>query len=252
MRLGQAGVPFCSQLSKGRTSTCNRRLAGLAAADVRRSTYDCGPQRWTAITGIVKGIRPVASSVSCESAAASVPELSAPALRGHRGCAVSSARVRLAGSRRPHSRRGRCSRIAGDRDRLWGSVGPGRCRPALQPATSRSAPRVGIGHPARATWPGFASVHRPGHRPHQLPGAGASYPCRRSRGPRRRRRPTRSAFATQPLVDAHLGHLGRRGPWVFVPASTPAGPSRLVPPMVAFRAQSSCWRTFSVVHVAVS
>jgi hypothetical protein len=200
----------------------------------------------------VKGMRSVASSVSFKSAAASVPQLSAPRFRGHRGRAVPSARVRLAGSRRPHPRRGRCSRIAGGRDRPWGSVGPGRCRPALRPATSRSAPRVTSGHPVRATWPGLASVHRPGHQPRPRPGALASYPCRRSRTPRRHCRPTSSASATLLPVDERRRRPWRRGPRASVPARTPAGSSRLLPPKVAFRAQSSCWPTFLVVHVVVS
>jgi hypothetical protein len=57
MRLGQALVPFCSRLSKGRTSTCNRRLAGLAAADVRRSADEGAQSETERRRGLSAGLR---------------------------------------------------------------------------------------------------------------------------------------------------------------------------------------------------
>jgi hypothetical protein len=81
----------------------------------------------------------------------------------------------------------------------------------------------------RATWPGFASVHRPGHRPRPRPGACASYPCRRSRTPRRRCLPTSPASVTLLSLDGRRGHPRRRTPRAFVPVNTPVGSARLVP-----------------------
>jgi len=165
-------------------------------------------------------MRSAASPVLCESAAASGLGLSAPAFRGRRGRAVCSARVRFAGSRRPHPRRGRCSRVAGGRNRLWGSVGPGRCRPARRPAAWRAGHRDCVGQSARATRPGCGSVHRPAHQPHPLPGARAFYPCL-CRGSRWRHcRPGAPAPATLFLIYERPGHGCPFLPLAIVPVTT--------------------------------
>jgi hypothetical protein len=192
-------------------------------------------------------MRSAASPVLCESAAASGLGLSAPAFRGRRGRAVCSARVRFAGSRRPHPRRGRCSRVAGGRNRLWGSVGPGRCRPARRPAAWRVGHRDCVGQPARATRPGCGSVHRPGQRPSRLHGARASYPCR-CRGSRWRRCcPGAPASATLFLVYERRGHVCPCRPLAIVPVATHVGCRAPVPSFPAVAAQTGG----GVVHLDV-
>jgi hypothetical protein len=117
--------------------------------------------------------------------------------------------------------------VTGDR---WGVRLPRAVAACSSAATSRSNPRVGSGQPAGATWPGFASVHRPGHQPGQSPGARAFYPCRSSENRWRHRLPRCSASATLSLGDIQASAPAGVRRW-----PSPRRPSRPTPRVSCLR-----------------